>query len=127
MSNYNIQIQQYQEAFVNNLQSRLIRKATEELTGIELSTEQLMYLTCVLNTRNDYLRNKKASEYIDIPVQYLFHLMTPFTTDDYYKRFSKEYMAGITHKCIEPLQSVVKHTGYNENYCRKFTISKELI
>lgn len=102
MVNYNTQIKQYQEVSINNLQSQLIKRVIEKVTGIELSIEQLVYITCIFNVRNNRKRNEKSIEQIQVPVQYLFSLITPFPSTDYYKSVFQEYMASITQSCIAP-------------------------
>lgn len=127
MVNYNTQIKQYQEVSINNLQSQLIKRVIEKVTGIELSIEQLVYITCIFNVRNNRKRNEKSIEQIQVPVQYLFSLITPFPSTDYYKSVFQEYMASITQSCIAPLNSLVKCSGYTKDHCRKFTIDPTLI
>lgn len=127
MTNFITQIKQYQEAFINNIHSQIIREVVEDLSGIEVSTEQLVYITCVMNVMNNHDKKERPTREVQIPVQYLFSLLTPFPSSNYTKNVFQEYMADITKRCIIPLSSLIKCSGYTKDHCRRFTIDTKFL
>lgn len=121
------QVISHQIRLTDNIQSRLIGIAAKKLLGIELTLEQLAYLTCLVHIKNNKQQEHLKSDKLQVPVQYLFSLMTSLPSTDYTKRNSYEYMATITHNCIEPLSSLVMYTPHDKGKCREFHIQQELI
>lgn len=119
-------INQYQLKLSCRLSGLFIESALKEL-GIEPSPQRVSYVLALLSIKRRKDKECEPTLYLQIPVEYLFSAITPFSPEDYYKSVFKTYMGTVTRNSIQPLQSVISVTQYREDYCRRFMIKEELL
>lgn len=127
MNNYIKKIEEYQSKISSKLNAILIREMAYECLGFELTEEQIVYLVQLLKQKRKKEQALEPADYFQIPVQYLFTLVTPFKAEEFTKRTSREYMASFTKNTIEPLAPIVTYTKYDKGYCRRFKMTDEFI
>jgi len=120
-------IDNYQLKITQKMKGRLVAKALKSLIGKTPTNQQVTYVYALLRVRNQKAKDKEPNDYLQIPVEYLFTLMTPFSSEDYNKLKFKKYMATVTKETIEPLLNFISVTGHGEGYCRRFMIGEELM
>lgn len=126
MYNSNKIIEDYQQKVANRLFGMVIESVLKEL-GIETSPKIIIYVITLLRLSARKAAECEPTKYLQIPVQYLFSSVTPFTPEDYEKTTFQTYMGKFTRQTINPLKELISVSGYNEDYCRRFEISEVLI
>lgn len=116
-------INQYQLKLSCRLSGLFIESALKEL-GIEPSPQRVSYVLALLSIKRRKDKECEPTFYLQIPVEYLFSAITPFSPEDYDKSVFKTYMGNVTRNSIQPLQSVISVTQYREDYCRRFMIKE---
>ncbi|ULP73420.1 hypothetical protein [Nodularia sphaerocarpa] len=127
MQDFIKKIDKYQLKITQKLRGKLVAKVLENLMGYAPSNQQVTYVYCLLRVRTQKAKDCEPNDYLQIPVEYLFSLMTPFPVQEYSKTTFQKYMASVTKETIEPLVSFISVTKHNENYCRRFMIQEELM
>lgn len=130
MEDFNKKIDNYQFKITQKIRGKLVAKALENLIGQVPTNQQVAYVYSLLRVRNQKAQDNEPNDYLQIPVEYLFVLMTPFSVDDYnnkLKKNSQKYMATVTKESIEVLSNLITVTGSNKGYCRRFMIGEELM
>lgn len=120
-------INKYQFEITQKRMGKLIANVLENLTGQVPTNQQVTYVYSLFRVRNQKAQENEPNDYLQIPVQYLFALMTPFSADDYNKLKFKNYMSTVTKESIDPLRNFISVTGHGEGYCRRFMIGEELM
>ena len=126
MYNSNKLIEEYQQKVANRLFGMVIESVLKEL-GVETSPKVIIYVTTLLRISTRKAADCEPTKYLQVPVQYLFSSITPFTSEDYEKTTFKTYMGKFTRQAINPLKELISVSGYNEDYCRRFEMSEVLI
>nr|WP_322709088.1 hypothetical protein [Nostoc sp. ChiSLP03a]MDZ8210232.1 hypothetical protein [Nostoc sp. ChiSLP03a] len=127
---FNKKIDKYQLKITQKTRAKMVAKVLEKLTGNIPITQKVIYVYSLLKIRNEKTRECEPNHYLQVPVEYLFALMTPFSADDYnnkHKNNSQKYMSTVTEKSIEPLANFITVTGSNRGYCRRFMIGDEMM
>ncbi|MEH2392734.1 MAG: hypothetical protein V7K21_14130 [Nostoc sp.] len=127
MEDFIKKIDNYQLKITQKMKGRLVAKALENLIGKTPTNQQVTYIYSLLRVRNQKAKENEPTDYLQIPVEYLFALMTPFSAEEYTKLKFKKYMATITKETIDPLLDFISVTGHGEGYCRRFMIGEELM
>lgn len=127
MNNYIKKIEEYQSKISSKLNAILIREMAYECLGFELTEEQIVYLVQLLKQKRKKEQALEPADYFQIPVQYLFTLVTPFKAEDYSKFTCTQYMASFTKNTIEPLAPIVTYTKYDKGYCRRFKMTDDFL
>ncbi|MEA5603689.1 hypothetical protein [Nostoc sp. UHCC 0252] len=121
-------IDNYQLKITQKMKGKLVAKALENLIGKTPTNQQVAYVYSLLRVRNQKAQDNEPNDYLQIPVEYLFVLMTPFSVEDYNTKLKfKKYMATVTKETIEPLLDFISVTGHGEGYCRRFMLGEELM
>ncbi|MBN3962241.1 hypothetical protein [Nostoc sp. NMS8] len=130
MEDFNKKIDKYQLKITQKMKGKLVAKALENLIGKPPTVQQVTYVYSLLRVRNQKAQDNEPNDYLQIPVEYLFALMTPFSADDYNNKLktnSQKYMATVTKESIEALSNFITVTGHGEGYCRRFMIGEGLM
>jgi hypothetical protein len=126
MYNSNRIIEEYQQNVAQKLTGLLVESALKEF-GVAPTVERITYILVLLKLSASKKSDGEPTNYLQIPVQYLFSSVTPFDVEDYGKSVFKNYISRFTKNTIQPLQHLVSVTNYGESYCRRFKIGEELI
>ncbi|MEH1800802.1 MAG: hypothetical protein V7L13_16845 [Nostoc sp.] len=97
---FNKKIDKYQLKITQKLMGRMVAKVLENLTGNIPTPQQVTYVYSLLRIRNQKAIECEPNDYLQVPVEYLFALMTPFSADDYnnkIKNHSQKYIAILNH------------------------------
>lgn len=127
MNNYIKKIEEYQSKISSRLNAILIKEVAYQCLGYEITEEQIVYLVQLLKQKRKKEQALEPADYFQIPVQYLFTLVTPFKAEDYSKFTCTQYMAAFTKNTIEPLAPIVSYTKHDKGYCRRFKVADDFI
>ncbi len=103
MDDFNKKIDKYQLKIAQKIRSKMIARVLNNLTGNIPTVQQVIYVYSLLRIRSQKARECEPNDYLRVPVEYLFALMTPFSADDYnkLKNNSHKYMSTVTKESIE--------------------------
>jgi hypothetical protein len=131
MEDFNKKIDNHQLKITQKTRGKMIARVLENLTGKPPTNQQVSYVYSLLRVRTQRAKEGEPNDYLQIPVEYLFALMTPFSVEDYnnnkLKKNSQKYMATVTKETIKPLLDLISVTGSNKGYCRRFMIGEEMM
>ena len=122
------EVTDYQNRIFYSNRGQCLYSAGLEL-GIELTAEQVSYIhTVMVVSDNNFI--DYGMGYVDIPVQLLFTMITPFAVACYSVQKNKiahSYMAGVTDRCIVPLKDIILFKSKYIGKCRKFAILDKFV
>ena len=121
------EVSNYQNRIFYSNRGQCLKDAGLDLK-IELTVEQVAYIHAVMVVSDsDFI--DYGMGYVEIPVELLFTMITPFSVDCYKVKNSKakSYMADVTLRCIIPLKDIIIFKDKKEGQCRKFAILKQFM
>ena len=121
------EVSNYQNRIFYSTRGQCLQSAGFDL-GIELTVEQVAYIHAVMVVSDsDFI--DYGMGYVEIPVELLFTMMTPFSVDclKTKNKTAINYMATITLTCIIPLKDIILFKDKKEGQCRKFAILKQFV